>query len=158
MEDVEDTKYPWKCLIEFTSFIDRHGQDFSNILSLEFHIQRFLVIPCSTTSFTLYIDIRKEVHLDLLHPTSFTNITSSSFRIEGESPWTISSFLRLMRSCEYFTDEGEYSCICSNIRMWGLPYRCLIDDDRFIDIFESFDCSVLPDSDSTSMEVIHDLI
>lgn len=42
--------------------------------------------------------------------------------------------------------------------MGGLPYWCLVDDDSFVDILESFDSPMLSDSDSTSMEMVHDLV
>jgi hypothetical protein len=157
-EDIEDTLDTRECGEEATGIVDGHSEDFGDIFSLEFHIQCLRIVSRTITGLTLHIDIREEVHLDFFHPTSFTYFTASSLRIEGESPRSVSSLLCFMRSREYFTYEGEYSGICGDIRVWSLPYRCLIDDDRLVDIFESFDRSVLPDSDSTSVEVIHDLV
>lgn len=42
--------------------------------------------------------------------------------------------------------------------MWCFSDRRLIDDDRFIDMFEAFDRTMLTDSDRTPMEVFENLI
>jgi hypothetical protein len=94
------------------------------------------------------------VHLDLLHPTSFTHFTSASLRIERESSRSVSSLQSLMSCCEDFAYVSEYSGICGNIRMGGFPYGRLIDDDRFIDIIESFDAAMFSDMMCRSIEVI----
>ena len=84
------------------------------------------------------------MHFYFFHTASLTDFTASSFCIERESSWPIPSLLGFMRSCEYFTDEGKDTSICRNIGVWGLSYRRLIDDNSFIDIFESFDSTMFP--------------
>ena len=63
-----------------------------------------------------------------------------------------------MRCSKDFPDIGKYARIGSNIRMWCFSDRRLIDDDRFIDMFEAFDRTMLTDSDRTPMEVFENLI
>ena len=122
LENIEYTKYPRKGFIEFTGFIDRHSEDFCDIFSFEFHIERLRIVSTSSTRLTLDIDIGEEVHLYLFDPTPLTDFTSTTFCIEGESSWPIPSLLCFMRSREYFTDKGKYPRISSNIGVRGLAY------------------------------------
>lgn len=153
-EDIEDTLDPRKCCKELTSIIDRHSEDIRDIFSLEFYIECFGIIPRATTALTFDIDIWEEVHLYLLHSASFTHFTSSSFCIEGEPPRAVPSFQGFMSGSKNLTNIGKYSCICGNIRVWCFPNRGLVDNDRFIHIFQSFDTSMFADWMCRSIEVI----
>lgn len=55
---------------------------------------------------------------------------------------------------EYLTDIGKYSRIGGDIRVWGFTDRGLVDDDGFIDIFESFDTAMFSDRMCRSIKVI----
>ncbi len=155
---IENPKNTRKRLKKIGSLIDRHSKNICDIFSLKTNIKCFRIISCTFARFTLDIDIWKKVHFYFFHTTSFTYFTPTSFRIKRKSSWAVSSFLCLMRSCKYFTNKSKYTSICCYIRMWGFPYRCLINDNRLVDVFQSFDSSMFSYLDSTSMKIIHNLV
>ena len=90
------------------------------------------------------------MHLDLLDPTSFTGLTSSSFGIETESSDPVPTLLCFKRCREDFTDMGKEPRIGSDIGMRSTTNRRLIDQDDFIQLLGSFYLRDLSYCDSIS--------
>ena len=150
---VQHLEYPFdtrKGREKIEGLFDRHPEDFGDGFAFEFHIERLRIIPTPPTCFTLDIDIGEEVHLNLLHSTSFTRLTSSSAGIEAESSDTVASLLCFERAREHFSDVGEYTCVRSDVGMWSSSNRGLIDDNCLVSMFGSSNIFDLAYIDSMS--------
>ena len=104
-----------KCGEKFECLLDGHSENFRNSFSFESNLKRFGIVSASSAGLTFYIDIWKEVHLDLLDSGSFACFASSSFGIEAEPSDPIPSFLGFKRCREHFADMGEHSRISGYI-------------------------------------------
>ena len=81
-EDLENSLNPRKRGKKCRGFIDRHVEDFSDIFSFELNPQGFTIVSHPLASITLDIDIREEVHLDLLGSTPLTDLTATTLGVE----------------------------------------------------------------------------
>ena len=121
-ENIQNSLDSRKSYEELACFFDCHSKHLCNIFTFELDLKSLIIISCSLTCFTLYIDIWEKVHLYFLSTTSFTYLTPSPSSIKRKSPWAKSTFLCIKRSCKYFTNIGKYSCVCGDIGMWGFTY------------------------------------
>ena len=119
---VQNFEYPFdarKCREKFECFLDGHMENFSDGFSFEPNLQSFRIVPASSTGFTFYVDIREEVHLDLLDSGSFAGLTASALGIEAESPHPVSSFLCFKRCSEYFANVCKEPRISGDVGVGG---------------------------------------
>ena len=138
IEHIKNLMYPRMCWKEILSFFDIHVQNLGYILSFVSDFQSLLIVAASMTVFTFHINIRQEMHLNLLDSASFTDLTSSSFRIERESSWSISPFHRFLAFWENISYMGKYSSISRNIGMRSPSNRRLVYDYDLVQIMCSF--------------------
>ena len=157
-EDIEHSLDPWEADEEGTRILDRHIEYFGDIFSLELYLKGLVVVSGPTTRFTLDINIREEMHLDLLGSAPLTDLTTTSLGIETKSPRTKSSLLSVERCGEYLTNMGEESGIGGDIGVWSFANRGLIDDDRLVDMIDSLDAVMATDLASTRIKMVHQVV
>ena len=84
------------------------------------------------TFWTLYIDIRQEMHFNLYHTVALAILAASALDIEAKAPRFVTANISLGGISKQFANLCEHARISCWIRARRAAYRRLINDDSFI--------------------------
>ena len=84
------------------------------------------------TFWTLYIDIRQEMHFNLYHTVALTILAAAALDIETKTPCFVTANISLGSIGKQFANLRKHTRISCWIRTRRAAYRRLINDDSFI--------------------------
>src|ERR1700746_2888966 len=119
--------------------LDRHLEDFVNVLAPIADLERLAVVALAVTDIAGHVNIRQEVHLHQDDPVSLAGLASAALHVEAEPARVITTGARLRHRREQFAQWSEQSRVGGRIRGRRAPDRALIDVDDSIDVLESLD-------------------
>ena len=88
-----------------------HIKDIVDILALISDFQSLVVVSLTSADFTWYINVRKEVHLDLDDTVSSAGFTASALDVEGESSLLVTPCLGVGSSGKEVSYHVKYAGI-----------------------------------------------
>lgn len=95
---------------------DRHLEDIGDILAFVINFERLFVVPFAFAGIAGYIDIGKEMHLDLFHAVALTGFAASTRQIEAEARCLVSAHPRIGEPGKEIPDKGEGARIGGRVR------------------------------------------
>ena len=119
-------------LEELTGLINGHLENVRDILAVVPYFQSLTVISLTLTDVACDVDVRKEMHLDLVNAISCSGFASAALGVERKSSCLISSLLRVRCLSVELTDKIENPYISRRIAPGGPSDRRLVDTDYLI--------------------------
>ena len=98
-------------LEESKSLFHRHIQNIVNTLVFVFYFQCLTVISFAFADFTWYINICKEMHLNLDDTITTAGFAASAFDIKTETSFLIATCFGISCRCKQITDLIKHTCI-----------------------------------------------
>ena len=124
-----------------SSVVRQNYQDelFEQILA---YVESKIYEPLTVADGTLNIDIAQKLHFDLFDTVSPAGFTAAAFDIEAEAAGQIAPDFGFRHSGKEFADKIERSGVSCRIAPGSASDGTLVDDDGFIDVFQSGDLAV----------------
>ena len=116
--------------------LHRHLQHLVDILPLPGDLQGLPVIPPTVAHLAGHVQIRQEVHFDLLHPVSLAGLAPAPLHVEGEAVLLISPGLGLRGQGKQLPDQVEHASIGGGIAAGRPTNGALIDHDDLVQLFQ----------------------
>ena len=124
---------------EFGGVLDRHIEDFGDILPFIANFQCLAVITLAVTFFTSHIHIRQKVHFDFDHAVPFTRLATPAFDVKAEPSRLIAAQPRFRQFCKEIANRAEQPGVRRRIRARRPPNRALININDLVNMLDAED-------------------
>ena len=124
-------------LKELVSFLNCHGQDFSDGFALKANLKCLPIVPFAMAYFAGYCDIGQELHFDLNISLSTARLTASSLHVKRKASGFVAACSSFGSGGEQLSNASESSGIRRRIRSRSAPNGRLIDIHYFIDMLNA---------------------
>src|SRR5262249_11544735 len=104
------------------------------------HLERLPVVAPALADLAGYVDVGKEVHLDLHEPVALTGLAPPAFHIERESSGTVASHFGIGELGKELPDRREETGVRGRVRSRRAADGTLVDIDDLVDLVEPLDC------------------
>ena len=122
---------------ELECVLNGHIEDFCDVSSFVFNLQRLTVVALAFADVTGDVDIRQKVHFNLGHTVTLAGLTASATDIETKAAWLVATRTCFLRAGKELTNRRGNTCIGRRVRAGRPTNRRLINVDTFIKMIES---------------------
>src|ERR1041385_1436260 len=125
-------------------FIDSEIEHIRNVQAFVIDFEGFAIVTPAIAGFARNIHRRQKVHLDFDQAIAFALLATASLDVETEPARFITANARRRQFREQVTNLIEHSRVSRRIAARCPANRRLIDDDDFVQIFETFEGAMRP--------------
>ena len=86
-----------------------------------------------------HVDVRQEVHLDLLDAVALAGLAAAALDVEREAAGRVAVHARFRQLREEVADEVEELGVGGGVRARRAPDRALVDVDHLVDLLQALD-------------------
>ena len=128
---------------DVTGLVDGQFEDFIDVEAFVADVQSLMVVALPMALLTRHIDVRKELHFNLLDTVAVALLATAALYVEGETAGAVAADLRVWRHGENLADRVEKPRVGGGIGARRTADRRLVDDDHLVNVLQPFDGIVL---------------
>ena len=128
-----------KALKNSTRVVDRHLQDFGDVLALVEDLQRLAVVALAFADLAGHGDVGQELHLDLDVAVALAGLAAAALDVEAEAAGLVAAQARFRHGGEELADWREQAGVGRRVRARRAADRRLVDVDHLVEVAEALE-------------------
>ena len=121
-------------LEEFKRILNRHTEDFGNVLALVVHFQRFAVVTLAVANIARHVHVRQKVHLDFNDAIALARFAAAALDVKRKAARAVAARARLGHRRKQIAYRRKQPGVGRRIRAWRAPNRRLINRNHFVEM------------------------
>ena len=128
---------------ELARVLHAHGQDVRDVLALVPDLESLPVVAEPAADIACDVDVRQEVHLDLVLAVAGAGLAAAALHVETEPTRLVTPGPRLRRLGHQGADRCEHVGVRRRVRARRATDGALVDRDHLVEMFQTLDPIVL---------------